>query len=285
MHIWTYSLPPPLFFFLLPLGILALKCTHNGWSYGANLWWMFVLWTTNRKWILLRHVPWGWVGFIYFFLFLATEGDDGYIKVWVTCKQMRNHKCKWECCALLLVYFRGVSSNDFSALETLCKKIMKEKQPFERLEVKKETLLEMFKVSCSWLLLAHHAVTLWVSVTLATFSVVLLVIEEGLSKSFLKMCSYKLICDILQKKKKKVKLSFRLSQINQFFSSRENCTGWSWQYVWISVLHLFSTDVNLQMCTCITLAVVIWCADTELCMLVHSESFIKYFKDEIIKQE
>uniref|UniRef100_A0A803XVZ9 threonine--tRNA ligase n=1 Tax=Meleagris gallopavo TaxID=9103 RepID=A0A803XVZ9_MELGA len=39
----------------------------------------------------------------------------------------------------------GVSSNDFSALEALCKKIMKEKQPFERLEVKKETLLEMFK--------------------------------------------------------------------------------------------------------------------------------------------
>lgn len=44
------------------------------------------------------------------------------------------------------VYFSGVSSNDFSALETLCKKIMKEKQAFERLEVKKETLLEMFKV-------------------------------------------------------------------------------------------------------------------------------------------
>lgn len=44
------------------------------------------------------------------------------------------------------VYFRSVSSNDFSALETLCKKIMKEKQAFERLEVKKETLLEMFKV-------------------------------------------------------------------------------------------------------------------------------------------
>lgn len=39
----------------------------------------------------------------------------------------------------------GVSSNDFPALETLCKKIMKEKQLFERLEVKKETLLEMFK--------------------------------------------------------------------------------------------------------------------------------------------
>lgn len=41
---------------------------------------------------------------------------------------------------------RGVSSNDFPCLENLCKKIIKEKQPFERLEVKKETLLEMFKV-------------------------------------------------------------------------------------------------------------------------------------------
>uniref|UniRef100_A0AAY4DW97 threonine--tRNA ligase n=1 Tax=Denticeps clupeoides TaxID=299321 RepID=A0AAY4DW97_9TELE len=41
----------------------------------------------------------------------------------------------------------GVSSNDFPCLENLCKKIIKEKQPFERLEVKKETLLEMFKVT------------------------------------------------------------------------------------------------------------------------------------------
>ncbi|XP_036383582.1 threonine--tRNA ligase 1, cytoplasmic [Megalops cyprinoides] len=39
----------------------------------------------------------------------------------------------------------GVSSNDFPCLENLCKKIIKEKQPFERLEIKKETLLEMFK--------------------------------------------------------------------------------------------------------------------------------------------
>ncbi|XP_030636836.1 threonine--tRNA ligase 1, cytoplasmic [Chanos chanos] len=38
-----------------------------------------------------------------------------------------------------------VSSNDFTCLESLCKKIIKEKQPFERLEIKKETLLEMFK--------------------------------------------------------------------------------------------------------------------------------------------
>ena len=31
-------------------------------------------------------------------------------------------------------------------LDTLCKSIVKEKQPFERLEMKKEDLLEMFKV-------------------------------------------------------------------------------------------------------------------------------------------
>ncbi|KAK7116535.1 threonine--tRNA ligase 1, cytoplasmic-like isoform X1 [Littorina saxatilis] len=37
-----------------------------------------------------------------------------------------------------------VSSNDFPNLETLVKGIVKEKQPFERLEVKKEDLLEMF---------------------------------------------------------------------------------------------------------------------------------------------
>lgn len=45
------------------------------------------------------------------------------------------------------VFDRGVSSNDFPCLENSCKKIIKEKQPFERLEIKKETLLEMFQVS------------------------------------------------------------------------------------------------------------------------------------------
>eukprot|EP00106_Octopus_bimaculoides_P021350 XP_014788792.1 PREDICTED: threonine--tRNA ligase, cytoplasmic-like [Octopus bimaculoides] len=38
-----------------------------------------------------------------------------------------------------------VSSNDYNAIETAVKSIVKEKQPFERLEVKKEDLLEMFK--------------------------------------------------------------------------------------------------------------------------------------------
>lgn len=41
---------------------------------------------------------------------------------------------------------RQVSSNDFSSLETIVKKIIKEKQQFVRLEMKKEDLLEMFKV-------------------------------------------------------------------------------------------------------------------------------------------
>lgn len=50
-------------------------------------------------------------------------------------------------CLSLDVLDRGVSSNDFPCLENLCKKIIKEKQPFERLEIKKETLLDMFKVS------------------------------------------------------------------------------------------------------------------------------------------
>uniref|UniRef100_A0A8C6UY88 threonine--tRNA ligase n=1 Tax=Neogobius melanostomus TaxID=47308 RepID=A0A8C6UY88_9GOBI len=40
---------------------------------------------------------------------------------------------------------KGVSSSEFGDLEILCKAVIKEKQPFERLEVSKETLLKMFK--------------------------------------------------------------------------------------------------------------------------------------------
>uniref|UniRef100_A0A8D0CJ09 threonine--tRNA ligase n=1 Tax=Scleropages formosus TaxID=113540 RepID=A0A8D0CJ09_SCLFO len=40
---------------------------------------------------------------------------------------------------------RGVSSTEFGALEGICRSVVKEKQPFERLEVSKETLLQMFK--------------------------------------------------------------------------------------------------------------------------------------------
>ncbi|XP_058606554.1 threonine--tRNA ligase 1, cytoplasmic isoform X2 [Onychostoma macrolepis] len=40
---------------------------------------------------------------------------------------------------------KGVSSSEFGDLENICRSIMKDKQPFERLEISKETLLEMFK--------------------------------------------------------------------------------------------------------------------------------------------
>ena len=40
---------------------------------------------------------------------------------------------------------QSVSNLDFPCLEDVIKKISKEKQPFERLEVSKENLLEMFK--------------------------------------------------------------------------------------------------------------------------------------------
>ncbi|XP_011298382.1 threonine--tRNA ligase, cytoplasmic isoform X2 [Fopius arisanus] len=40
---------------------------------------------------------------------------------------------------------KGISNTDFPYLESLYKSIVKDKQPFERLEMKKEDLLEMFK--------------------------------------------------------------------------------------------------------------------------------------------
>lgn len=40
---------------------------------------------------------------------------------------------------------RAVSSTELPALENMCKAIIRERQPFERLEVSKEVLLEMFK--------------------------------------------------------------------------------------------------------------------------------------------
>ena len=46
---------------------------------------------------------------------------------------------------------RQVSPNDFDKLDTLFKSVVKEKQPFVRLEMKKEDLLEMFKVQIIYL--------------------------------------------------------------------------------------------------------------------------------------
>ena len=53
-----------------------------------------------------------------------------------------------------------MSQNDYPAIDSVIKKIAKEKQPFVRLEMKKEDLLEMFKVGqysneSSWQLSSH----------------------------------------------------------------------------------------------------------------------------------
>lgn len=49
---------------------------------------------------------------------------------------------------MYLIYctHRAVATGDYSALEKICESAVKEKQKFERLVVKKETLLEMFHV-------------------------------------------------------------------------------------------------------------------------------------------
>ena len=46
-----------------------------------------------------------------------------------------------------VAFNRQVSSNDYPSLDTLTKSIVKEKQPFVRLVMTKEHLLEMFKVT------------------------------------------------------------------------------------------------------------------------------------------
>lgn len=47
----------------------------------------------------------------------------------------------------------SVSKNEFPLIENVTKSITKEKQPFQRLEVSKEVLMEMFKVNNNMLLL------------------------------------------------------------------------------------------------------------------------------------
>ena len=53
--------------------------------------------------------------------------------------------CAFSSC-LEAVFCRNVSQAEFKQLDTIVKKVVKEKQPFERLEVKKEDLLKMFEV-------------------------------------------------------------------------------------------------------------------------------------------
>ena len=64
--------------------------------------------------------------------------------IFVTCEASCDNNIILNCC--LYVCYRQVSSNDYPSLDTLTKTIVKEKQPFIRLEMTKEDLLEMFKV-------------------------------------------------------------------------------------------------------------------------------------------
>ncbi|XP_070956644.1 threonine--tRNA ligase 2, cytoplasmic isoform X2 [Macaca nemestrina] len=58
-----------------------------------------------------------------------------------TCATVRPLKMDF----IMTCSLKTVSSTELSTLENICKAIIKEKQPFERLEVSKEILLEMFK--------------------------------------------------------------------------------------------------------------------------------------------
>jgi Threonyl-tRNA synthetase len=51
---------------------------------------------------------------------------------------------------IVCFYYFKVSNLDFPVVENIMKSIVKEKQNFERLELRKEDLLEMFKVNNCW---------------------------------------------------------------------------------------------------------------------------------------
>ena len=61
-------------------------------------------------------------------------------------EQVTENAVSWYLYLFVCFDCRQVSSNDYSSLDTLTKTIVKEKQPFIRLEMSKEDLLEMFKV-------------------------------------------------------------------------------------------------------------------------------------------
>lgn len=145
-------------------GVLALQCSHSWWGDGTFLWGMFVLWSSNREWFLLRHVP-GWAKVSSYLLILY------FLLYFHQCMVIFSFKCDTieidrrclgsgyklcECFLGMLLNSRGVSSTEFGDLETLCKTVVKEKQPFERLEVTKETLLKMFKVRSNRIIAQHR---------------------------------------------------------------------------------------------------------------------------------
>ena len=52
----------------------------------------------------------------------------------------------YSCVNVMSLFNRQVTPVDFPQLEQVVKKVVKDKQPFERLEMKTEDLLKMFEV-------------------------------------------------------------------------------------------------------------------------------------------
>ena len=77
----------------------------------------------------------------------------------------------------LAAWNRQVSSNDYPSLDSLTKSIVKEKQPFVRLVITKEELLEMFKV-IRLSMRATFASDLAIFTSLALSCSVIIIIEE-----------------------------------------------------------------------------------------------------------
>lgn len=60
---------------------------------------------------------------------------------------LRVHELSFRQLTVAFCLFRSVLPGDFKALDAVAKMAVKEKQKFERLEMTKEELLEMFKAS------------------------------------------------------------------------------------------------------------------------------------------
>ena len=74
--------------------------------------------------------------------------------------QFQNHFHNYACCCclrmadlFLRLFLSTVTAEDLPVVETIVKSIIKQKQPFERLEVSVKDLLEMFKVTFHLILL------------------------------------------------------------------------------------------------------------------------------------
>lgn len=119
-----------------------LELKFNLWKHGLNFIsysaivgkFLFALfWSSLKSWKLFLRCQFLWDVIVYYDYFISYT-------LWILCADCRQ-----------------VSSNDYPSLDSLTKSIVKEKQPFVRLELSKEDLLEMFKVSLFHYLVETHS--------------------------------------------------------------------------------------------------------------------------------